>query len=178
MHDETRARFERDVLALLDPLYTAALRMTRSREDAEDLVQETVVKAYVGFDGFTPGTNLKAWLYRILTNTYINSYRRRQREPFLVSTESEGGESQVERSARPTVGLRSAEIEVLERLGDEQVRDALAALPPEFRIPVYLSDVEGFSYADIAGIMDIPYNTVASRISRGRKRLRERLGGS
>jgi RNA polymerase sigma-70 factor, ECF subfamily len=170
-----RARFERDVLPLLSSLYGAALRMTRNPADAEDLVQETYLRAYRGFAGFQEGTNLKAWLYRILTNSYINTYRKRQREPQIV----DGPDDIDEWYLFDRLGSRnvegSAEEEVLERIPDEDVKRALESLPENFRMPVMLADVEGFSYKEIAEIMDTPIGTVMSRLHRGRKALEKAL---
>ncbi|HCX84122.1 MAG TPA: RNA polymerase subunit sigma-70, partial [Micrococcales bacterium] len=150
---ERTARFEEGALPLLDQLYSAALRMTRNPADAEDLVQEAYAKAYGSFQQFRPGTNLKAWLYRILTNTYINSYRKKQREP-LQSDSGDVEDWEIARAAsHSSAGLRSAEVEALDRLGDSVVRDALAELSDDFRLVVYLADVEGFAYKEIAEIM-------------------------
>ncbi|HEY7282640.1 MAG TPA: sigma-70 family RNA polymerase sigma factor [Actinomycetota bacterium] len=175
--EQRRARFERDAMPLMPQLYSAALRLTRNPSDAEDLVQEAYLRAYRGFGGFTPGTNLKAWLYRILTNTFINSYRKKQRQPVTVleneipdwylydhlADDSSGGET------------ASAEAQVLERMPDEDVQAALDALPETFRMAVWLADVEGFAYKEIAEILDIPIGTVMSRLHRGRKSLEKML---
>ena len=172
-----RSRFERDVLPLLPSLYGAGLRLTRNPQDAEDLVQEAYLRAYRGFSGFKEGTNLRAWMYRILTNTFINNYRKKQRQPVTVADEDiedwylydKLGESGVE---------ASAETEVLEKIPDEDVQRALEDLPENFRMAVLLADVEGFSYKEIAEILDIPIGTVMSRLHRGRKALQKALWDS
>jgi RNA polymerase sigma-70 factor (ECF subfamily) len=172
-----QARFAEQAMEYMAPLYSAALRMTRNPSDAEDLVQETYLKAYRGFGGFTEGTNLKAWLYRILTNTYINSYRAKKRRP----DETELDEAEDLYLYRRLGGLeavtagRSAEDELMDFFTDQEVKDAIEALPEQFRMAVLLADVEGFSYKEIAEILDIPIGTVMSRLHRGRKALQKRL---
>jgi RNA polymerase sigma-70 factor (ECF subfamily) len=169
-----KERFERDVLPLLPNLYSAALRLTRNPSDAEDLVQEAYLRAYRGFSGFQEGTNLRAWMYRILTNTFINSYRKRQRQPQTVSDEDIEDWYLYDRLGM-SAAEESAEASVLERIPDEDVQRALEALPEQFRMAVWLADVEGFSYKEIAEILDVPIGTVMSRLHRGRKSLQKAL---
>jgi RNA polymerase sigma-70 factor (ECF subfamily) len=172
-----QATFAELAMPLMGPLYSAALRMTRNPADAEDLVQETYLRAYRGFGGFKEGTNLKAWLYRILTNTYINQYRAKQRRP----DETELEEVEDLYLYRRLGGLeaasmgRSAEDELMDLFSDEEVKSAVDALPEQFRMAVLLADVEGFSYKEIAEILDVPIGTVMSRLHRGRKALQKRL---
>ena len=174
--DEQRvARFERDALVFLDQLYGAALRMTRNPTDAEDLVQDTYVKAFASFHQFTPGTNLKAWLYRILTNSFINTYRKKQRQPQLSGGDQIEDWQLARAEAHTSEGLRTAEMEALDRMPDSAVTEAMNALSPDFRLAVYLADAEGFSYKEIAGIMGTPIGTVMSRLNRGRNQLRVAL---
>jgi RNA polymerase sigma-70 factor (ECF subfamily) len=172
--EDLEERFEREALPLLSGMYSAAYRLTRNSADAEDLIQETFLRAYRGFHQFEPGTNLKAWLYRILTNTFINSYRKKQREPQTVSDDEV--EDWYLYSKMSEEGLEpSAESSVIESLPDEDVQEALSSLPEQFRIAVLLADVEGFSYKEIAEITGVPIGTVMSRLHRGRKALEKRL---
>jgi len=173
---ELRKLFEDQALTFMDQLYAAALRMTRNPADAGDLVQETYVKAYAAFTSFEQGTNLKAWLYRILTNTFINSYRKNQRSPYqgtideLEDWQLGGAESLTQERT-----TRSAEAEAIDHLPDSDVKAALQSIPEDFRLAVYLADVEGFSYQEIADIMKTPVGTVMSRLHRGRRLLRDLL---
>ena len=163
-------------MPLLDSLYAGALRMTRNPADAEDLVQETMMRGYRAFNRFEPGTNLKAWLFRILTNAYINTYRKKQREPRKVS-QDEVEEYDLYRELKdhdPNLSVTPETI-VLDSLVDSDILEAIDDLPEQFRMAVVLSDVEGFSYAEMAEIMDVPMGTVMSRLHRGRKALQKRL---
>src|SRR6478672_11306098 len=172
-----QATFAEQAMPLMSSLYSGALRMTRNPADADDLVQETYLRAYRGFGGFQEGTNLKAWLYRILTNTYINSYRAKQRRP----DETDLDEVEDLYLYRRLGGLeaarsgRSAEDELMDTFSEAEVKAAIEELPENFRMAVLLADVEGFSYKEIAEILDIPIGTVMSRLHRGRKALQKRL---
>ena len=169
-----KARFERDALVFTSQLYGAALRYTKNTHDAQDLVQDTYAKAFTSFHQFEPGTNLKAWLYRILTTTFINNYRKDQRRPKISASEIEDWQI-ADASSHTSDQGKSAEDEVLENIADKDVKEALAAMPEEFRMAVYLSDVEGFSYKEVAEITGVPTGTVMSRLHRGRKLLRASL---
>ncbi|MFT4124303.1 MAG: sigma-70 family RNA polymerase sigma factor [Microbacteriaceae bacterium] len=173
-----RALFEQQALPYMDQLYAAAMRMTRNPADAADLVQETYVKAFQAFRSFRQGTNLKAWLYRIQTNTFINGYRKNQRNPYQGTIDDLedwqlGGAESVTQHSLP----RSAEAEAIDHLPDSAVKEALQSIPEDFRLAVYFADVEGFSYQEIADIMKTPVGTVMSRLHRGRRMLRELLAG-
>jgi RNA polymerase sigma-70 factor (ECF subfamily) len=172
-----RETFAEQALQYAPQLYSAALRMTRNQADAEDLVQETYLRAYRGFDSFTDGTNLRAWLYRILTNTYINTYRARQRRPTETDLEDVEDMYLYRRLASldSVLANRSAEDQLFDLLTDDEVKRALEELPENFRLPVLLADVEGFSYKEIAEMLDIPIGTVMSRLHRGRKAMQKSL---
>ena len=170
--NELTARFEEEALPLLDQLYGGALRMTRNPADAEDLVQETYLKAYNAFDSYRPGTNLKAWLYRIMTNTYINTYRKKQRQPMQTLSDEITDYQLYTTSSHDSTGLESAEVKALKRLPDQQIADAMNQLSEDYRMVVYYADVQGLAYKEIAEIMGTPIGTVMSRLHRGRKQLR------
>jgi RNA polymerase sigma-70 factor, ECF subfamily len=172
---QDRAEFEQQVLPYLDQLYPAALQMTRNASDAEDLVQETITKAYAAFHQFTPGTNLRAWLHRILANTFINSYRKKKREPAIAQSQDRDDWQTGQEAFGPTA--RSAEAEALDRLADSEVLRALRDLPEDFRTAIYLADIEGYPYREVAQIMGTPIGTVMSRLHRGREKLRGKLAG-
>jgi RNA polymerase sigma-70 factor (ECF subfamily) len=167
--------FIRDVTPLLGPLYRQALRMTRHHPDAEDLLQDTMLKAYAHFHNFEQGTNLRAWLFRILTNNYINAYRKRQRRPAQFPTEEITDQQLATQAQHTSTGLRSAEDEALETLPDNAIKAAMQALPAQFRMAVYYSDVEGLRRSEIAEVMGTPIGTVVSRLYRGRRQLRGML---
>jgi RNA polymerase sigma-70 factor (ECF subfamily) len=169
---DPRDLFEEQAIPFLDQLYGAALRMTRNPADAQDLVQETFVKAYAAFGQFEQGTNLKAWLYRILTNTFINTYRKKQRDPYKGTISDMEDWQLGEAESATAMSSRSAEAEAIDHLPDSAVKDALQSIPEDFRLAVYFADVEGFSYQEIADIMKTPVGTVMSRLHRGRRLLR------
>jgi RNA polymerase sigma-70 factor, ECF subfamily len=178
VHRDERAdpRFA-EALAHMKQLHGLAARMTRNQADAEDLVQETYARAYASFHQFKEGTNIRAWLNRILKNTFINSYRKKQREPVLATTVVEDWQLAAAQSHSPDGG-RSAEELALDRIPDVGLTEALSQLPDDFRVAVYLADVEGYAYKEIADIMRCPIGTVMSRLHRGRSRLRELLADS
>ncbi|WP_439563641.1 sigma-70 family RNA polymerase sigma factor [Microcella sp.] len=172
---ERRRLFQEQALPFMDQLYGAAMRMTKNPADAADLVQETFVKAFAAFAQFEQGTNLKAWLYRILTNTFINVYRKKQRDPYQGTIdELEDWQLGGAESATSTT-TRSAEAEAIDRMPASAVKDALQSIPEDFRLAVYFADVEGFAYQEIADIMKTPVGTVMSRLHRGRRLLRDLL---
>jgi RNA polymerase sigma-70 factor, ECF subfamily len=172
-----RTTFAEQAMPFAPQLYSAALRMTRNQPDAEDLLQETYLRAYRGFERFTEGTNLRAWLFRILTNTYINTYRARQRRPMETDLADVEDLYLYRRlgSLDAVLASRSAEDQLIDLFTDDEVKQALEDLPENFRIPVLLADVEGFSYKEIADILDIPIGTVMSRLHRGRKAMQRAL---
>jgi RNA polymerase sigma-70 factor (ECF subfamily) len=170
---DVQASFEQQVRPYLGQLYQAALRMTRNASDAEDLVQETLAKAYTAFHQFKQGTNLRAWLHKILSNTFVNNYRKTKREPALAAAPESPDEWQ--QRTDPSQVARSAEAEALDRLGDSEVLRALRDLPKDFRTAVYLADIEGYPYREVAAMMGTPIGTVMSRLHRGRDRLRRAL---
>ena len=173
---DPRELFEEQALPFMDQLYAAAMRLTRNPADAADLVQETFVKAYQAFGQFQQGTNLKAWLYRIQTNTFINNYRKNQRNPYQGTIDDlEDWQLGGAESVTQSTSTRSAEAEAIDHLPDSAVKDALQAIPEDFRMAVYFADVEGFSYQEIADIMKTPVGTVMSRLHRGRRMLRDLL---
>lgn len=174
--EQRQARFAEDALPLLNQLYGAAMKMTRNPQDAQDLVQETYLKAFSAFSSFQEGTNLKAWLYRIMTNTYINTYRKKQREPYLGAVDDLEDWQLGGAESTTAMSSRSAEAEAIDRTPDSVVTQALNDLAEDFRMAVYLADVEGFSYQEIADIQEVPIGTVMSRLYRGRARLRQVLG--
>lgn len=167
--------FEEQALPLLDQLYGGAMRLTRNPQDAEDLIQETYLKAFSNFDSFKQGTNLKAWLYRIMTNTYINSYRKAKRRPVESSADELSDFQLYTTSGHDSTGLESAEVEALKQMPDSEISEAMNDLPEDYRMVVYYSDVVGLAYKEIAEVMGTPLGTVMSRLHRGRKLLRAAL---
>ena len=167
--------FEEQALPLLDQLYGGAMRLTRNPQDAEDLIQETYLKAFSNFDSFKQGTNLKAWLYRIMTNTYINSYRKAKRRPVESSADELSDFQLYTTSGHDSTGLESAEVEALKQMPDSEISEAMNDLPEDYRMVVYYSDVVGLAYKEIADVMGTPLGTVMSRLHRGRKLLRAAL---
>lgn len=172
---EQQRLFEEQALPLLDQLYGGAMRLTRNPQDAEDLIQETYLKAYKNFSSFKQGTNLKAWLYRIMTNTYINSYRKAQRRPTESSADELSDFQLYTTSGHDSTGLESAEVAALKQMPDSQISEAMNDLPEDYRMVVYYADVEGLAYKEIAEVMGTPLGTVMSRLHRGRKLLRAAL---
>lgn len=175
MAENAAGSFEAQALPLLDQLYGGALRMTRNPQDAEDLVQETFLKAYKNFSSFKQGTNLKAWLYRIMTNSYINSYRKAKRRPQESSAEDLTDFQLYTTAGHDSTGLESAEVEALKAMPNSTISEAMNDLPEDYRMVVYYADVAGFAYKEIAEILDVPLGTVMSRLHRGRKLLRQAL---
>ena len=173
--DELAARFERDAVPLLAGFYPQAMKLTRNRIEAEDLLQETAAKAFAGFHGFRDGTNLGGWLYRILLNTHITGYRKQQRRPAQWLTDEITDGQLLAEARHSSSGLRSAEDQVLDLLGDTDVREAMRQLPEKLRTAVYYADIEGRRFKEIAAITDVPIGTVMSRLHRGRHRLRSLL---
>ena len=167
--------FEEQALPLLDQLYGGAMRLTRNPQDAEDLIQETYLKAYSNFDSFKQGTNLKAWLYRIMTNTYINSYRKAKRRPMESSADELSDFQLYTTAGHDSTGLESAEVEALKQMPDSEISEAMNDLPEDYRMVVYYADVVGLAYKEIADVMGTPLGTVMSRLHRGRKLLRAAL---
>lgn len=172
---DSQPLFEEQALPLLDQLYGGAMRLTRNPQDAEDLIQETYLKAYKNFDSFKQGTNLKAWLYRIMTNTYINSYRKAKRRPAESSADDLSDFQLYTTAGHDSTGLESAEVEALKLMPDSAISEAMNDLPEDYRMVVYYADVVGLAYKEIAEIMDTPLGTVMSRLHRGRKLLRGAL---
>ena len=172
---ERVGRFERDALPYIDQLYAVAMKLTRHASDAEDLVQETYAKAFTSFHQFQPGTNIKAWLFRILTNSYINTYRKAQRSPKLADSPEVEDWQLAQAESHASSPTASAEMEALNRLTDSNVVTAMRGLKEEYRYVVYLADVEGFAYKEVAEILSVPIGTVMSRLSRGRSQLRRTL---
>ncbi|MCK6160604.1 MAG: sigma-70 family RNA polymerase sigma factor [Corynebacterium striatum] len=172
---DSQRLFEEQALPLLDQLYGGAMRLTRNPQDAEDLIQETYLKAYKNFDSFKQGTNLKAWLYRIMTNTYINSYRKAKRRPAESSADDLSDFQLYTTAGHDSTGLESAEVEALKLMPDSAISEAMNDLPEDYRMVVYYADVVGLAYKEIAEIMDTPLGTVMSRLHRGRKLLRGAL---
>ncbi|MCT1412274.1 sigma-70 family RNA polymerase sigma factor [Corynebacterium sanguinis] len=169
---DVHKRFTEEAMPLLDQLYGGALRMTRNPQDAEDLVQETYLKAFNAFESFKPGTNLKAWLYRIMTNAYINTYRKKQRRPIETSTEDMTDHQLYTTSSHDSTGLESAEVAALKGMPNGRISEAFDELNEDYRMVVYMADVEDMAYKKIAEALDIPLGTVMSRLHRGRKQLR------
>lgn len=175
MAQDRASSFEEQAMPLLDQLYGGAMRMTRNPQDAEDLIQETYLKAYKNFDSFKQGTNLKAWLYRIMTNMYINSYRKAQRRPTQSSADELTDFQLYTTSGHDSTGLESAEVAALKAMPDTTISEAMNDLPEDYRMVVYYSDVVGLAYKEVAEVMEIPLGTVMSRLHRGRKLLRKAL---